>query len=144
MAIKRVLLPIHDDGSFESLASTAFLLGEMFSAEVEGLFIQSEALLVPMFEGPISREEEFFTVGAVQGKRRAIAARVTLCSRLPPSASRVSKPNSTHWSAILRLCSSGTADWPTSPSFAPNISLTGLFGLMCRTRRCSSPVTLCC
>ena len=76
MAIKRVLLPIHDDGSFESLASTAFLLGEMFSAEVEGLFIQSEALLVPMFEGPISREEEFFTVGAVQGKRRAIAARV--------------------------------------------------------------------
>jgi nucleotide-binding universal stress UspA family protein len=75
MAIKRVLLPIHDDGSFEPLASMAFLLGEMFSAQVEGLFVQSEALLVPMFEGPISAEEEFFTVGALQGKRRAIAAR---------------------------------------------------------------------
>ena len=72
MAIKRVLLPIYDDGSFEPLASMAFLLGEMFSAQVEGLFVQSEALLVPMFEGPA---EEFFTVEAVQGKRRAIAAR---------------------------------------------------------------------
>jgi len=75
MAIKRVLLPINDDGSLEPLASMAFLLGEMFSAQVHRLFVQSEARLVPRFEGPTRHEEEFFTVGAVQGKRRVIAVR---------------------------------------------------------------------
>jgi hypothetical protein len=34
MAIKRVLLPVGGDGSFDPLADMAFFVGEMFSAQV--------------------------------------------------------------------------------------------------------------
>jgi len=41
MAIKRVLLPVSGDRSFEPLADAAFHMGEKFSAQVMGLFVQA-------------------------------------------------------------------------------------------------------
>ena len=48
MAVKRILLPVSEGASFEPLADAAFHLGEAFSAQVVGLFVQAPALVIPV------------------------------------------------------------------------------------------------
>jgi len=75
MAIKRVLLPVGGDGSFDPLADMAFFVGEMFSAQVMGLFVQPPELVVPAFDGLVTPEKVRTVVETAQEKRREIAAR---------------------------------------------------------------------
>jgi len=75
MAIKRVLLPVGGDGSFDPLADMAFFIGEMFSAQIMGLFVQPPGLVVPLFDGVVTPEEVRTVVETAQEKRQEIAAR---------------------------------------------------------------------
>jgi len=68
MAIKRVLLPVSGDGNFEPLADMAFLIGEMFSAQVMGLFVQSPGVVVPLFDGVVSPEQVRTLIETAQGR----------------------------------------------------------------------------
>ena len=75
MAIKRVLLPVSGDVSFEPLADTAFHTAEKFSAQVMGLFAQAPALVIPLFDDFVSVEEVRSLAEAAQKRRREAAAR---------------------------------------------------------------------
>jgi nucleotide-binding universal stress UspA family protein len=75
MAIKRVLLPVSADKSFEALSDTAFYLGEKFSAQVMGLFVQAPALVIPMFNDVVSVEEVRTIAGAAQQRRQEAAVK---------------------------------------------------------------------
>jgi nucleotide-binding universal stress UspA family protein len=75
MAIKRVLLPVSADKSFEALSDTAFHVGETFSAQVMGLFVQPPALVIPMFNDIVSVEEVRTLAGSAQQRRREVAAK---------------------------------------------------------------------
>ena len=57
MAIKRVLLPVSGERSFEPLADAAFYMGEKFSAQVMGLFVQAPALVIPWLDDFVSVAE---------------------------------------------------------------------------------------
>ncbi len=48
MSIRKVLLPISGDDDVEPLADMAFMIATMFSAKVEGLFVESTFITVPM------------------------------------------------------------------------------------------------
>jgi nucleotide-binding universal stress UspA family protein len=70
MAIKRVLLPVSGDRSFEPLADAAFHVGEKFSAQVMGLFVQAPALVIPLFNNAASVEEVHTIAVTAQERRR--------------------------------------------------------------------------
>jgi hypothetical protein len=74
MAIKRVLLPVGGGDSFEALSDTAFHLGEKFSAQVMGLFVQPSGLVIPYFD-MTGMEETFTLIEAAQQSRREAVAR---------------------------------------------------------------------
>ena len=93
MAIKRVLLPVGGDGSFDPLADMAFFIGEMFSAQIMGLFVQPPGLVVPLFDGVVTPEEVRTVVETAQEKRQEIAARAQ--SMFKASAGRFSHIEST-------------------------------------------------
>jgi nucleotide-binding universal stress UspA family protein len=75
MAIKRVLLPVSADKSFEALSDTAFHLGEKFSAQVMGLSVQPPALVIPLFNDVVSVEEVRTIAETAQERRREAAAK---------------------------------------------------------------------
>ena len=75
MAIKRVLLPVSGDRSFEPLADAAFHMGEKFSAQVMGLFVQAPALVIPLFNDAASVEEVRTIAATAQERRREAAAK---------------------------------------------------------------------
>jgi nucleotide-binding universal stress UspA family protein len=74
MAIKRVLLPVIGGGSLEPLADVAFHLGEKFSAQVMGLFVQAPSLIIPVLDD-VGVEEVHALVVTSQERRREAAAR---------------------------------------------------------------------
>jgi nucleotide-binding universal stress UspA family protein len=74
MAIKRVLLPVGGGESFAALLDTAFQLGEKFSAQVMGLFVEPKDLIIPYFD--ITGTEETFTlIETAQKNRQEAVAR---------------------------------------------------------------------
>ena len=72
MAIKRVLLPVTEGARFEPLADAAFYLGETFSAQVVGLFVQAPALVIPVDD--FVSVAEVGTLAAAARERRREAA----------------------------------------------------------------------
>lgn len=73
MAIKRVLLPVGGDESAEPLSDIAFHLGEKFSAQVMGLFVQTPSLEIPYFDVTGMEESRVLIERAQQSKREAAA-----------------------------------------------------------------------
>ncbi len=73
MAIKRVLLPVSADKSFEALSDTAFHIGEKFSAQVMGLFVQPPGLVIPTFDVTGMEEIRTLVDTARQSRREAAA-----------------------------------------------------------------------
>lgn len=72
MAIKRVLLPVSGARSFEPLADAAFYMGEKFSAQVMGLFVQAPALVIPVDD--FVSVAEVGTIAATARERQREAA----------------------------------------------------------------------
>ena len=145
MAIKRVLLPVSGDGNFEPLADMAFLIGEMFSAQVMGLFVQSPGVVVPLFDGVVSPEQVRTLIETAQGR----AARAQ--SMFKASAERFPHVKSAFHSLIgdvETLFIRALDGWLTFQSSLRKISLkmaSGVraFGLMCRTQLSFAAVVLC-
>jgi nucleotide-binding universal stress UspA family protein len=75
MAIKRVLLPVSPDKSFEALSDTAFHIGEKFSAQVMALYVQAPSLIIPIFNDVVSVEEVSTIAKSAQERRREAAAK---------------------------------------------------------------------
>ena len=73
MAIKRVLLPVGGGDSSGSLSDAAFHLGETFSAQVMGLFVQAPALVIPV-DDFVSVAEVGTIATTVRERRREAAA----------------------------------------------------------------------
>ena len=74
MAIKRVLLPVSGGASFEALSDVAFHIGEKFSAQVMGLFVQPPSLKIPYFD-ITGMEESRALLESVQQSRREVATK---------------------------------------------------------------------
>jgi nucleotide-binding universal stress UspA family protein len=85
MAIKRVLLPVSGDGSFELQSDMAFHIGEKFSAQVLGLFVQAPGLVIPSFD-VTGMEEVGVIVEVARQSRREAAVRAQ--SKFKASAER--------------------------------------------------------
>ena len=73
MAIKRVLLPVSGERSFEPLADAAFYMGEKFSAQVMGLFVQAPALVIPVDDFVSVAEVGTIAATARERRREAVA-----------------------------------------------------------------------
>ena len=86
MAIKRVLLPVSPDKSFEALSGTAFHIGDKFSAQAVGLYVQGPALVIPMFNDPASVEEVRTIAKSAQEGRREAAAKAESMFKAAASA----------------------------------------------------------
>lgn len=73
MAIKRVLLPVSGPRSFGPLADAAFHIGEKFSAQVMGLFVQNPALVIPVDDFVSVAEVGTIAATARERRREAVA-----------------------------------------------------------------------
>lgn len=73
MAIKRVLLPVSGERSFEPLADAAFYMAEKFSAQVMGLFVQAPALVIPVDDFVSVAEVGTIAATARERRREAVA-----------------------------------------------------------------------
>ena len=73
MAIKRVLLPVSGERSFKPLADAAFYMGEKFSAQVMGLFVQAPALVIPVDDFVSVAEVGTIAATAQERRREAVA-----------------------------------------------------------------------
>lgn len=74
MAIKRVLLPVSGGASFEAWSDVAFHIGEKFSAQVMGLFVQPPSLEIPYFD-ITGMEDSRTLLESVQQSRREAATK---------------------------------------------------------------------
>ena len=77
--------PVSRAGLFEPLADAAFYMGEKFSAQVMGLFVQAPALVIPV-DDFVSVAEVGTIAATARERRREAAAKATAVSRLPPNA----------------------------------------------------------
>ena len=149
MAIKRVLLPVSPDKSFEPLADAAFHIGDKFSAQVMGLFVQAPALVIPMFNDAASVAEVGTIAATARERRREAAAKAE--SMFKAAAERFPHVDSTFRSITGDVEASFVrhgrlSDISVIVPLIRSKTASGArpIGSMCRTPRCFAPVARCC